>query len=93
MFEKYLTRFTVVLFFLVCAASLIGCANATKVEQNTKKPNLYDGSISIILGCMFAPNECERLKYKQSQVEPHETEKEYLDKTSKEWEEVDNGEM
>ena len=67
-FENLMTRLTVVLFLLIVLFSIIGCAG--KKEAITKQqPNqdIYDGSIGRVLGCMFAPDSCPKIKNKHQE--------------------------
>ena len=44
---------------------LSGCANTTKANtKSTEQANIsvYNGTISKMLGCIFAPSECEKFK-------------------------------
>ena len=63
------------LALILVLISLSGCAGKPQTETN---PSVYDGSIGMMLGCIFAPNTCKDIKKKANQ-----------DELTKEWEEVD----
>ena len=49
---------------------LSGCMATPKASTKTaEQPNIsvYNGTLSKILGCIFAPGECEKLKKQKSQ--------------------------
>lgn len=49
---------------------LSGCANTTKANtKSTEQANIsvYNGTISKMLGCIFAPSECEKFKKEEPQ--------------------------
>lgn len=53
---------------LLLSALLTGCYTQ-KMPQGKKEANIYDGSIGMILGCMFSPAECEKFKQESEQEE------------------------
>ena len=63
------------LALILVLISLSGCASKPQTKTN---PSVYDGSIGMMLGCIFAPNTCKDIKKKTNQ-----------DELTKEWEEVD----
>ena len=63
------------LALILVLISLSSCAGK---PQTKTKPSVYDGSIGMMLGCIFAPNTCKDIKKKANQ-----------DELTKEWEEVD----
>jgi hypothetical protein len=63
------------LALILVLISLSGCAGKPQTKTN---PSVYDGSIGMMLGCIFAPNTCKDIKKKANQ-----------DELTKEWEEVD----
>ena len=58
-----MTRITIILFAIVVLMAITGCADKKKLVKPA--PNIYDGSISKILGCMFAPASCSQEKNNQ----------------------------
>ena len=63
------------LALILVLISLSGCASKPQTKTN---PSVYDGSIGMMLGCIFAPNTCKDIKKKANQ-----------DELTKECEEVD----
>lgn len=63
------------LALILILISLTSCASKPQTKTN---PSVYDGSIGMMLGCIFAPNTCKDVKKKANQQE-----------LTKEWEEVD----
>ena len=63
--------------------AITGCG-ATKKNVATESPNInvYDGTLSTVLGCIFAPQECK--KFKKEQKDP-----ELQDEITKEMMEMD----
>ena len=59
----------IMLLYLVFLG-LSGCMPTPKASTKTaEQPNIsvYNGTLSKILGCIFAPGECEKLKKQKSQ--------------------------
>ena len=59
----------IMLLYLVFLG-LSGCMTTPKANtKNTEPANIsvYNGTISKMLGCIFAPGECEKLKKQESQ--------------------------
>jgi len=59
-----------ILVLILIGIGISSCAKPNSKEPNpTQQPNIsvYNGTLSKILGCMFAPNECEKLKKQESQ--------------------------
>jgi hypothetical protein len=87
------TAIIVLLLIILIGIGISGCAKPSqKTEPNPDQApnvNVYNGTLSQILGCMFAPNECQKLKNKQSQKEPHKDQSEYQDDITKEMTEMD----
>lgn len=66
--ERYVI---LVLFIILLFAGLNGCANKTaKVKTADSESSISRmQSIADVLGCMFAPNECEKIKEEEQQQE------------------------
>ena len=75
------TAIIVILLLILIGIGVSGCAVPKKTQDN---PNagIYDGSIGVILGCMFSPNDCEKYKKDTEQ-------KQQQDEITKEFEEAD----
>ena len=58
-------------------------------NEQPKSMSVFDGSISKVLGCIFAPQECKQLKEKQTEEKPHQTQEEYQQEITKELDELD----
>ena len=59
----------IMLLYLVFLG-LSGCMTTPKANtKNTEQANIsvYNGTISKMLGCIFAPSECEKFKKQESQ--------------------------
>lgn len=65
--KKILIQYTWILGIIVLVILLAGCVN--KPVQKTKQPSVYDGSLGLMLGCMFDPNECDKIKKNNEQDE------------------------
>ena len=88
------TAIILILILILIGIGISGCAKPStnkNLENKDTQPNIsvYNGTLSQILGCMFAPNECQKLKNKQSQKEPHKDQSEYQDDITKEMTEMD----
>ena len=49
---------------------LSGCMTTPKANTKSTEPaniSVYNGTISKMLGCIFAPSECEKFKKQESQ--------------------------
>jgi|TARA_B100001094_G_scaffold120862_1_gene116590 hypothetical protein len=57
--EKWLIIGLVLVLVMI---SLQGCANKTKVIKSEPSVNVFNGTISKMLGCIFAPAECKDLQ-------------------------------
>ena len=79
------------LCMILVLMSLQSCSTGKTEAKPTETPNVnvYNGTLSEVLGCMFAPLECQKLKNKQSQKEPHKDQSEYQDDITKEMMEMD----
>ena len=66
--ERYII---LILFIILLFAGLNGCANKTaKVKTVDNEPSIGKmQSIADILGCMFAPHECQKIKEEEQQQE------------------------
>jgi len=71
-----------ILILLILASCV---AKETKLEKSTPSISVFDGSISKVLGCIFAPQECERIDKEESLKQQEQITKELdeLDKESK----------
>ena len=56
-------------------------------NEQPKSMSAFDGSISKVLGCIFAPQECEKIK--KDENKPHQTQEEYQQEITKELDELD----
>ena len=65
------TAIIVLLLLILIGIGISGCAKPNqKPEPNPDQaPNIsvYNGTLSKMLGCIFAPGECEKLKKQKSQ--------------------------
>ncbi len=64
----------VVLLVVLLMAGMSGCASDTKKPKSIQ-PNVFDGSLSRMIGCIFAPQSCEDMK--QEEVSQEEMTKEF----------------
>lgn len=91
--KKLDTAIIVILLIILIGIGISGCAKPNpKSEPNPDQApnvNVYNGTLSKILGCMFAPDECKKLKNKQSQKEPHQNQEEYQKNITEEMTEMD----
>ena len=80
--ERYII---LILFIILLFAGLNGCANKTaKVKTADNEPSIGRmQSIADILGCMFAPHECKKIKEEEKQQEEITEEFDKLDKETK----------
>ena len=80
--ERYII---LILFIILLFAGLNGCANKTaKVKTVDNEPSIGRmQSIADILGCMFAPHECQKIKEEEKQQEEITEEFDKLDKETK----------
>ena len=63
-------KIILILLLLLVFLGLSGCVNTSKANtKNTEQANIsvYNGTISKMLGCIFAPSECEKFKKQESQ--------------------------
>ena len=80
--ERYII---LILFIILLFAGLNGCANKTakiKTADNESSISRMQ-SIADILGCMFAPQECQKIKEEEKQQEEITEEFDKLDKETK----------
>lgn len=75
------TAIIVILLLILIGIGVSGCASPKKTQDNSK-PSIYDGSIGVMLGCMFSPSDCQKYKKDTEQ-------KQQQDEITKEFEEVD----
>ena len=68
------TNMKILLVLIASILLLVSCIKSTNVTKKIE-PNVYDGSMGVVLGCMFNPSKCESIK------RAHEDEKS--------WKEVD----
>lgn len=80
--ERYII---LILFIILLFAGLNGCANKTaKIKTADNGPSISRmQSIADILGCMFAPQECQKIKEEEKQQEEITEEFDKLDKETK----------
>ena len=80
--ERYII---LILFIILLFAGLNGCANKTaKVKTVDNEPSIGRmQSIADILGCMFAPQECQKIKEEEKQQDEITEEFDKLDKETK----------
>ncbi len=80
--ERYII---LILFIILLFAGLNGCANKTaKIKTADNEPSISRmQSIADILGCMFAPQECQKIKEEEKQQEEITEEFDKLDKETK----------
>lgn len=87
------TAIIVLLLLILIGIGISGCAKPNqKPEPNPDQApnvNVYNGTLSQVLGCLFAPNECQKIKNKQSQKEPHQNQEEYQKNITEEMMEMD----
>ena len=75
--NKKLERYVILgLLLTILVLGVWGCAN--KPVTKSKQPSVYDGSLGLMLGCIFDPSECDKIKKNAEQEE-----------ITKEWEEID----
>ena len=72
--KKILIQYTWIIGIIILLFLVTSCAN--KPVQKTNNPNVYDGSLGILLGCIFDPSDCK-------------DHKESKDRDDIGWEEVD----
>ena len=86
-------------FLFVASCSTIPSKNIEAEQDTYDRGTLLDtiskmDSIAIILGCALAPasEDCKQFKDKNKSIEdtPHQTQEEYNEQTSKEWDELDS---
>jgi hypothetical protein len=76
--------------YLILLLILASCtAKEPVVDKSEPSVSVFNGAVSNMLGCIFAPQECEQLKQKQTDEKPHQTQKEYEQEITKELEELD----
>ena len=76
--------------YLILLLILASCAaKEPVVEKSQPSVSIFNGAVSTMLGCIFAPQECEQLKQKQTDEKPHQTQKEYQQEITEELEELD----
>ena len=80
--ERYII---LILFIILLFAGLNGCVNKTaKIKTADNEPSISRmQSIADILGCMFAPQECQKIKEEEKQQEEITEEFDKLDKETK----------
>ena len=73
-------RYILMLFILASCA-----AKENKIEKSVPSASIFDGSISKVLGCIFAPHECKKIEKEESLKQQEQITKELdeLDKESK----------
>ena len=62
--------------YILILLILASCTAKQPTAQTTKPLSVFDGSISKVLGCIFAPQECEKIKEEDSKQHQEEITKE-----------------
>ena len=76
--------------YLILLLILASCAaKEPVVEKSQPSISIFNGAVSTMLGCIFAPQECKQLKQKQVDEKPHQTQEEYQQEITKELDELD----
>jgi hypothetical protein len=90
-------KFIVLILTVLFLSTFSGCAKKSLEVQGPTQGNTIDSvgkmkSIGTIIGCMFAPTdpECEKLRNKPK-VSPHQTQKEYNEEITKEFDQIEKG--
>lgn len=76
------TAIIMILLLILIGIGVSSCAAPSKSNKEASNSGIYDGSIGVILGCMFSPNDCEKYKKDTKQ-------KQQQDEITKEFEEID----
>jgi len=76
------TAIIVLLLIILIGIGISGCAKPSQKTEPNPNGGIYDGSIGVILGCMFSPNDCEKYKKDTEQ-------KQQQDEITKEMTEMD----
>ena len=74
--KKILIQYLWIISLFLIVILIAGCVNKPLITK--KEPSVYDGSLGLMLGCMFDPKACKEVKKNAEQ-----------DEITKEWEEVD----
>lgn len=74
--KKIIIQYCWILGIVALVFLLASCS--TPQKQTKKDPNVYDGSLGLVIGCMFSPADCKKMK---NDIEQQ--------KITKEWEEID----
>ena len=74
--KKILIQYFWIFGIIILVILLAGCVK--KPIEKTKQPSVYDGSLGLMLGCMFDPVDCDKIKKNAEQEE-----------ITKEWEKID----
>ena len=82
----------IIIFLLVILVGLSSCAKP-KLADQPSQPTLTEtianiGSTGKVIGCVFAPWHADCQKIKEDK-KPHQTQREYTDEITKEFEQVD----
>ena len=87
------TAVVFILLLILIGGGLSNCAkpNAERKTNPTSNILIHGGSIGKVLGCMFAPSDCEDVKKNKAHTpsDVAETSKEMEDNMTKEFEAVD----
>ena len=76
--NKEIERWVIIaLVIMLLVAGLSGCAGKTKTQA--KQPNVFDGSLSRMIGCIFAPQSCKDMEQEEMSEEEMTKEFEKLD--------------
>ena len=68
----------IILLVMLLVAGLSGCAGNNK-KAESKQPNVFDGSLSRMIGCIFAPQSCKDMEQEEMSEEEMTKEFEKLD--------------
>jgi hypothetical protein len=89
-------------FKLSILSSFLFVASCSSIPSKKAEQDTYDrrtlldtiskmDAIANVLGCALAPasEDCKKFKKEETEETPHQTQKEYNEQSSKEWEEFD----
>ena len=65
-------KIIIIMLLYLVFLGISGCMAKPKAETNpTQQPNVnvYNGTLSTMLGCIFAPNECNKFKKEKQNEE------------------------
>lgn len=88
-------KFILIILMVLIVATVIGCVKKPIEAQGPTQGTTIDSigkmkSIGQVIGCMFAPADPECVKLKQKTKDnPHQTQKEYNEQITKEFDQVE----